>query len=71
MNVALEQLLANRATRDFCHKVLDLNIELAVCLNDDQATETIKQAKVCCATTACAFQQAHRDSVLALEHKVK
>ena len=29
------------------------------------------QAKVCCTTTACALQQAHRDNVLALESKTK
>ena len=54
---------------DFCHKELDLNAEMMAPLNDVQATEVIKQADVCHATTACALQQAHRDSVLALEHQ--
>ena len=71
MNMALEQLLTNRATRDFCCKELDLNMELATHLNDAQATEAIKEAEVCHATTACVLQQAHRDSVLVLEHEEK
>ena len=62
MNKALEQLLANRATGDLCCKELDLNVELAACLNDAQAAKAIKQAKVHCTTTACTLQQAHRDS---------
>ena len=69
--MALEQLPTHRATIDFCHRELDLNVELAVCLNDAQAAEAIKEAKVCHATTACALQQAHRDSVLVLKCKVK
>ena len=36
-----------------------------------QVTKAIEQAEVHHATAACAFQQAHRDSVLALEHKMK
>ena len=56
MNVALEQLLTNRATRDFCCKELDLNTELAAHLNNAQAVEAIKQAEVHHATTACALQ---------------
>ena len=71
MNVALEVLLINRATRDFHHKELDLNVELVVCLNDAQAAEAIKQAVVHHATTDYVFQQAHRDRVLVLEHDAK
>ena len=71
MNMALEQLLKNGATRDFCHKELDLNTEQVACLNDAQAAEAIKQAEVCHATTACALQQAHGDNVLALECEMK
>ena len=71
MNVALEQLLANRATMDFWHKELELNAELMACLNDAQFTEAVREAEVCHATAACVLQQGHRDSVLMLEHKVK
>ena len=46
-------------------------MEFVACLNDTQASETIKEAEVCHATTACALQQAHGDSVLALESEVK
>ena len=74
MNTTLKWLLTNRATGDLCHKELDLNTGLAVCLNKaqaakaiKQATEAIKQAKVHQATTACALQQADRDSVLEVE----
>ena len=59
MNVVLEQLLTKRVTRDLHHKVLDLNVKQAVHLNEaqtteaiKQATKAIKQAKVCCTTTA-------------------
>ena len=34
MNVALDQLLANRSTKDFCCRELELNMEFASCLND-------------------------------------
>ena len=71
MNVALEQLLANRATMDFCHRELELNVELAACLNDAQATKAIKEAQVHCTNAACALQQAHRDNVLVLECEAK
>ena len=69
--MALELLLANRATRDFCHRELELNAELVVLLNDAQFAKAIKEAEVCCTTTACALQQAHRDSVLNLECEAK
>ena len=76
--MALEQLLTNRATGDLCHNQLDLNMELEAHLNKAQAAEAIKQAtkviiqaKVCCTVTACTLQQAHRDSVLALEHQME
>ena len=71
MNVALEQLLTNRATMYFCHRELELNVELAACLNDAHATKAIKEAEIHCTTAACVLQQAHRDSVLALEYEVK
>ena len=69
--MVLEQLLANRATIDFCHRELELDAELMACLNDAQATKAIKEAEECHTTTAHALQQAHRDSVLALEHEAK
>ena len=53
-------------------------MEVVACLNEaqaaeaiNQATEAIKQAKLHHATTACALQQAHQDSVLALECQTK
>ena len=69
--MALEQLLANRVAMDFCHRELELNVELASCLNDAQATKAIKEAEVHHANAACALQQAHRDRMLALECEVK
>ena len=71
MNVALEWLLTNRATMDFCHRELDLNTELAACLNDAQAAKTIKEAKMHCQSVACALQQVHWNNVLALECEAK
>ena len=69
--MALEQLLANRAIIDFLCRELELNTELAACLNDAQATETIKEAKVHHRDTNCVLQQAQWDNVLALEHEAK
>ena len=69
--MTLEQLLTTRATIDFHHRELELNMELAVCLNDAQATEAIKEVEVHDTTTACAQQQDQRDSVLELEYKAK
>ena len=77
MNVALEQLLTTRASRDLHSKELDLNTKLLVCLNEVQATKAIKQAteaigqtKVYHATTAYTLQQVHQGSVLELECQV-
>ena len=42
MNMALEQLLTNRATTDLHNKELDLNVELAAHLNEAKAAEAIK-----------------------------
>ena len=69
--MALEQVLTNRATMDFCHRELELNTELAAHLNHAQATDTIKEAEVHHPNMACALQQSHRDNVLALENEVK
>ena len=69
--MALEQLLTNRATLGLCCKELDLNAELVAYLNDAQAAKAIKEADAHLTTIACALQQAHRDSVLVLEHEVK
>ena len=69
--MALEQLLTNRTTIDFCHRELELNAELVVCLNDAQATEAIKEAEVHHTITAFMLQQTHRNSVLVLEHEAK
>ena len=71
MNMALELLLTNRATMDFCHRKLELNAKLAVHLNDAQATKAIKEAEMHHTTAACTLQQAHRDSVLVLECEAK
>ena len=46
MNVALEQLLTTRATMDSHHRELELNAELAMHMNEAQAAEAIKEAKV-------------------------
>ena len=54
---------------DLYHKELHLNVELVVCLNEVQTAKAIRQAKVHGATTAYALQQAHKESVLALEHQ--
>ena len=66
------------ATRDLHCKEMDLNVELAANLNEAQAakaikhtTKAIKQAEVHCTTTACAIQQAYRDSMLMLAHQTK
>ena len=76
MNTALEQLLTNMAIRDLHCKELDLNMKVVACLNEaqvaeaiKQVTEAIQQAEMHHATTACALKQAHRDSVLDLEHQ--
>ena len=70
--MALEQLLANRvATMDFQCRDLELNTELMACLNDAQATEANREAKVHCKNAACALQQAHWDNVLELEHEAR
>ena len=71
MNMALEWLLANRATFDFWCRDLELNTELMVHLNDAQSTEAIREAEVCHRNAACALQQAHWDNVLALECEAK
>ena len=82
MNAALEQLLTTRATMDSHCKELELNTEHAVCLNEAQAIEAIKEAKLCCAatikeaevchsTTACILQQTQRGNMLMLVHVVK
>ena len=70
MNAALEQLLAVRSSRDLCSKELDLNMELAVHLNEVQTAEAIRQAKVHGTTVAYTLQKVHRESVLVLEHQV-
>ena len=56
---------------DFHCQELELNVEFVVCLNNAQYAEAIKEAEVCCATTACALQQPHKDSVLMVECKAK
>ena len=78
MNMALEWLLANRTTGNLHFKKLDLNVEMSAHLNEaqaveaiKQATDAIKQAEVCDATTVCTLQKAHRDSVLVMEHQMK
>ena len=69
MNTTLEQLLTVRSSRDLHCKELDLNMELAVHLNEVQTTEAIRQAKVHGATTAYTLQHAHKENVLVLEHQ--
>ena len=46
-------------------------MELAACLNEAQATKAIKEAEMHHTMTACALQQANRDSVLTLECQMK
>ena len=67
--MTLEQLFAVRYPKDLCCKELDLNMELAACLNEVQTTEAIRQAKVHGAAAAAAYtlQQVHKESVLVLE----
>ena len=71
MNMALEQLLTNRATMGFWCRVLELNNELVACLNDAQAAKAIRDLKVCHNNAACTLQQAHWDNLLALECQAK
>ena len=66
MKTALEELLKVRASMDCCHRELVLGAELAVHLNDVQLTE----AKACHTATTTTLQQAHLDSVTALNHEV-
>ena len=40
---------------DSCHREQELNMELVACLNDAQAGEAIKEAKVHHITVACAL----------------
>ena len=69
--MALEQLLAVRATMDFHCRELELKAELMSHLNEAQFTETIKEAEVHCTTITTALQQAHMDSLLMVECEVK
>ena len=71
MNVTLEQLLTTWATMDSHHKELELNTELAACLNKVQAIEAIKEAEVCHTTATCILQQTHWENVLMLEHEAR
>ena len=71
MNVALGQLLTNRATMGFQCRELELNTELTACLNDAQATEAIREVEVHHKNTACALQETHWNNVLALECEAK
>ena len=69
--MALEQLLTKRATMGFQCRELEVNTELAECLNDAEAAKAIRKAEVHCKNATCALQQAHRDSVLVLEYETK
>ena len=70
MNVALEQLLTVRPSRDLCCiRSWTVNMKLAVCLNKVQTAEAIRQAKLHGTTMAYTLQKAHQESVLALEHQ--
>ena len=46
VNTALEWLLTTRATMDSCHRELELNAKLAMCMNEAQAVKAIKVAEV-------------------------
>ena len=46
MNVALEWLLMTKATLKSCQRELARNASIAMCQNETQATEAIKEAKV-------------------------
>ena len=69
MNMALEQLLTVRSSRDLCYKELDLNMKLAAHLNKVQTTKVIRQAKSYGTTMAYTLQKAHLESILVLEHQ--
>ena len=69
VNVAMEQLLPKWATMGFWHRELELNTELATCLNDAQAAKTIREANVQHKSTAHSLQQPHLDNMLVLEHE--
>ena len=66
-----------RASTDYCHKELALKAELATCQNDAQLAKAKAQlaeakvqhaeAKVQHADTAAALQQAHLNSIAALD----
>ena len=70
MNTTLEQLLTVRSSRDLCYKELNLNGEQAAHLNEVQNAEAIRQARLHGETVAYNLQQAHKESVLVLEHQV-
>ena len=68
--MVLEELFTVRSSRDICHKELDLNMELAVCLNEVHTTEAIRQAKLHGTITPYTLQKAHQENVLTLECQV-
>ena len=66
MNTAIEELLELKASMD-CHcRELDSEADLAACHNDAQQAK----ANTCHAVAAIALQQAHLDSVSAMNCKV-
>ena len=68
MNTALEELLEVRASLDCHYRELDLGVELTIFHNDAQ----LAKAQTCytAAATATALQQAHLDSISAMNYKV-
>ena len=66
MNTALEELLEVRATMDYHRWELDLGAELAAHFNDAQ----LAKAKAHHAATASTLQQAHLESISALNCEV-
>ena len=66
MKTASEELLEFSASIDCQCREQDLGVELAVCHNDAQ----LAKAKTCHAAAAAALQQAHLDSISALNCKV-
>ena len=59
-----------RASADYCHRELDLKAELATCQNDTQLAKDeawLAEAKAWHADIAAALQQAHLNSIAALD----
>ena len=70
VTTALRELLIVRASVDYFHRELDLKVELVTFQNDTQlakAEAQLAEAKAQHADTATALQQAHLNSIAALD----